>query len=73
MNHLPIAKDEPVRRSAKVVNLMDALRKSVNSGARSEGEQATADKGRRKPVAKATESNKRLRLVKPAGRMRKSA
>jgi non-homologous end joining protein Ku len=31
IQHLPVPQDEPAGRSAKVVNLMDALRKSVQS------------------------------------------
>jgi DNA end-binding protein Ku len=31
IKHLPVPQDEPARTSAKVINLMDALRKSVQS------------------------------------------
>lgn len=31
IQHLPVPQDEPVRKGAKVINLMDALRKSVQS------------------------------------------
>jgi DNA end-binding protein Ku len=66
VKHAPIPRDEPAPRSAKVINLMDALRKSVR------GDQATAAK--KKEVAKsvATGSKKGLTLVK-SGKSRKSA
>ncbi len=32
VHHLPVPQDEPAPRSAKVINLMDALRKSVQGG-----------------------------------------
>lgn len=32
IKHLPIPKDAPARKSAKVINLMDALRKSIQAG-----------------------------------------
>jgi DNA end-binding protein Ku len=59
MKHLPVPQDEPVRKSAKVINLMDALRKSVA------GDRAPA--AAKKPVQKAgTASSKReIALVKP--------
>ena len=75
VNHVPLAKEEPARQSAKVVNLMDALRKSIKSGP-GDSDQEVAPKSRKKPVAKDPEPTKRLSLVKPAAksaRMRKSA
>jgi DNA end-binding protein Ku len=70
VKHAPIPREEPAPKTAKVINLMDALRKSVH------GEEAPAKK---KGVAKATAagSKKGLTLVKSAGgktgRSRKSA
>jgi DNA end-binding protein Ku len=70
VKHAPIPREEPARKSAKVINLMDALRKSVR------GDEAPAAK---KGVARSTGtgSKKGLTLVKSAsgkaGRSRKSA
>jgi DNA end-binding protein Ku len=70
VKHAPIPRDEPAPKSAKVINLMDALRKSVR------GDEGPALK---KALAKhvATGSKKGITLVKPAptktGRSRKSA
>lgn len=70
VKHAPIPRDEPARKSVKVINLMDALRKSVR------GDEGAASK---KVPAKhvATGSKKGITLVKPApaktGRSRKSA
>jgi DNA end-binding protein Ku len=69
VKHAPIPQDEPVRASAKVINLMDALRKSVGGGA-TEGTTAASKK---KPAARATaEAAEGISLVKPK-RARKSA
>jgi DNA end-binding protein Ku len=72
VNHAPLPKDEPAPRSAKVINLMDALRKSVQSGSK---EQET--KSPKKKIAKFPESKKGPTLVKSAVakpiRARKSA
>jgi DNA end-binding protein Ku len=70
VKHAPIPRDEPVRKSAKVINLIDALRKSVR------GDEGSASK--RAPIKHvATGSKKGITLVKPAsaktGRSRKSA
>lgn len=72
IQHAPIPTDEPAPTSGKVINLMDALRKSVGN--------AEADSsGRRpgkKPAASATEATKGIGLVKtPAksGSKRKTA
>jgi len=70
VKHAPIPREEPAPKTAKVINLMDALRKSVQ-----EDEAPT----RKKAIAKATAagSKKGLTLVKSAsgkaGRSRKSA
>ena len=63
VQHAPIPKDEPVPTSGKVINLMDALRKSV------QGDEAAAAAGKKKAPAKATaaaEAQKGIELVKPA-------
>jgi DNA end-binding protein Ku len=70
VKHAPIPREEPAPKTAKVINLMDALRKSV------QGDEAPAKK---KGVARASAagSKKGLTLVKSAGgktgRSRKSA
>jgi len=70
VKHLPIPQEEPARKTAKVINLMDALRKSVR------GDEAPA--ATKKGVARSTgtESKKGLTLIKSStktGRSRKSA
>ncbi|WP_213804489.1 Ku protein [Granulicella sp. dw_53] len=69
VNNAPIPTDEPAPRSAKVINLMDALRKSVQPEAASKKEEATAKK---KAPTKATEAQKGLSLVKTAKSAAKS-
>jgi DNA end-binding protein Ku len=75
VKHAPIPYEEPARTSAKVVNLMDALRKSVGGS----GAEETAATAKKKPPARATaaaaaESGKGISLVKPkSSRARKSA
>jgi DNA end-binding protein Ku len=67
VKHAPIPHDEPAPKSAKVINLMDALRKSVQGG------QAAASKkaSHAKPAAAA---KKGIALVKPTAKpKRKSA
>jgi DNA end-binding protein Ku len=60
IQHLPVPHDEPVRKGAKVINLMDALRKSVQGD-------KTAVAGK-KPVQKAGAGNSKreIALVKGA-------
>jgi DNA end-binding protein Ku len=77
VNHAPVPKDEPAPRAGKVVNLMDALRKSVRPEASGDGESATA---RKRPAKSggvvASETKKGPSLVKPvakAARTRRSA
>ena len=84
VKHAPIPKDEPVApRRGNVVNLMDALRKSIGGGASgADAEQAAASGKKKGPgkaaapakVAAATGSaaKKGIALVKPAAK-RKSA
>ncbi len=63
MNHVRIPKEEAVTKSAKVVNLMDALRKSVHTD--------SAPRKRRAPANVPTGSA-RLTLVKPTKGTHKS-
>jgi DNA end-binding protein Ku len=70
VKHAPIPRDEPAPKAAKVINLMDALRKSVR------GDKAPMPnkKGSAKPTS--TGSGKGITLVKSttkAGKARKSA
>lgn len=57
--HKPIPRDEPAPKSAKAINLMDALRKSVR------GDEAPAAK--RKAATKSAAAKKGITLVKPSG------
>ncbi len=72
VNHLAVPKDEVSQASSgKVINLMDALRKSIG------GSEATVGKAAKKPVASAKpEAKKGIGLVKPSNKTtvkRKSA
>ena len=71
VKHAPIPRDEPAPKSAKVINLMDALRKSVR------GDAPPAAKKKAYAKAPAAESKKGITLVKSAttkaGKSRKSA
>jgi DNA end-binding protein Ku len=72
VNHLPVPKDEEVQPArGNVVNLMDALRKSIGSA------DTTGSRAAKKPVASAKpETKKGIGLVKPASKApakRKSA
>jgi DNA end-binding protein Ku len=63
VKHRPIPQEEPAPKSAKVINLMDALRKSVRSDA--------APAAKKKATAH-TGSRKGITLVKPAVKASKS-
>jgi DNA end-binding protein Ku len=69
LKHLPVPKDEmPQPSRSNVVSLMDALRKSIDSG--------MSERPAKKPVASAkAETKKGIGLVKPPARVskRKSA
>jgi DNA end-binding protein Ku len=68
IQHAPVPRDEPVRKSAKVINLMDALRKSVQRDKSSAG----GKKAAQKTVAATARGG--IALVKPAkAAKRKSA
>ncbi|WP_433970856.1 Ku protein [Tunturiibacter lichenicola] len=60
ISNKPIPRDEPAPKSAKVVNLMDALRKSVR------GDEAPAVK-KKAETKSAAAAKKGITLVKPAG------
>jgi DNA end-binding protein Ku len=65
VKHAPIPREEPARKSTKVINLMDALRKSVR------GDEASAAKTKgAKPAA--VGARKGIALVKPAAKASKS-
>jgi len=68
IQHLPVPQDEPAPRSAKVINLMDALRKSV------QGDKTPALGKKTPQKAGAADSKEGIALVK-AGKSakRKSA
>jgi DNA end-binding protein Ku len=69
VNHRPLPKDKPAPRSGKVINLMDALRKSVKSGANDTGDAPAAKQSRKSvPVKKASVSKTGPRLVSPAAK-----
>ena len=61
VQHAPISRDEPAPKSAKVINLMDALRKSV----RQDEAPAAKKPAYGKPASAAAE--KGITLLKPAG------
>jgi DNA end-binding protein Ku len=70
VKHAPIPQEEPAPRSAKVINLMDALRKSVRK------DEAPASKKRASSHTAPAGSRKGISLVKSAakaGKSRKSA
>ncbi len=68
MQHLPIPQDEPAPKSAKVINLMDALRKSV------QGDKTTAVGKKTPQKAGAATAREGISLVKASkGAKRKSA
>lgn len=60
IQNLPLPQEEPVRKGAKVINLMDALRKSV------QGDKAAAVE--KKPVQKAAASSRQGMALVKAGR-----
>jgi DNA end-binding protein Ku len=64
IKHMPIPQDEPAPRSGKVINLMDALRKSV------QGDKAAPGK---KIPQKAAAAGEGITLVKASKGKRKSA
>ena len=66
IKHLPIPQDEPAPRSGKVINLMDALRKSV------QGDKAAAAE-KKTPQKAASRGREGIALVKASKGKRKSA
>jgi len=73
VKNLPIPQDEPVKaQPAKVINLMDALRKSISA----EGASAPARGGKKPPASEKAPAAKGIGLVKGAAKTtpkRKSA
>jgi DNA end-binding protein Ku len=68
VQHAPIPQEEPAKKSAKVINLMDALRKSV------QGDHLSTAKKRARGKTAVTAQKKGIALVKPAAKpKRKSA
>ncbi|MCU1320454.1 MAG: Ku domain protein [Acidobacteriaceae bacterium] len=64
VNNAPLPQDEPAPRSGKVINLMDALRKSMKS----DEPEATAAKPAAKKKAAATDEKKGPTLVKDSAK-----
>jgi DNA end-binding protein Ku len=65
VNHLPVPKDEVPESRGKVVNLMDALRKSIGGEDSGSGKRVVA----KKPVAsEKVDSKKGIGLVKSASK-----
>jgi len=77
VNHLPIPKDEAAPRAGKVIQLMDVLRKSVESAGPAQEGAAPRVRARKAPakVAEAKQGPSLVRTVAKAkpGRARKSA
>ena len=73
VNNAPIPQEETAPRSGKVINLMDALRKSIKSDSGASDEEATSSTGsRKKPVARATEAKEGITLIKSEAKAHKS-
>ncbi len=65
IKNLPVPQDEPVKaQPAKVINLMDALRKSIGA----EGESATARGAKKPPVSEKQPAAKGIGLVKASAK-----
>jgi DNA end-binding protein Ku len=69
VKHLPVPHEEAAPTSGKVVNLMDALRKSVQDGQK----ETPAPRGRKPPVSATAAENKGIELVKPAAKGRRKS
>jgi DNA end-binding protein Ku len=65
VGNAPLPQEEPAARSGKVINLMDALRRSVTSGASKEADGAAYAKSAKSKLANSPEAKKGLSLVKP--------
>ena len=73
VEHQPVPREEKTPKRAKVINLMDALRKSVNRDADS-GHASAAQAAKRKVSDhKAGTKTGGLKLVKPAPRRKRTA
>jgi DNA end-binding protein Ku len=76
MKHVPLPDAEPEPKRGKVINLMDALKKSIRGGnEKDEGEKVAAPKAASRRKKPAVPAQKGIALVKPAksSRSRKSA
>ena len=68
VNHRPLPKGEPSPRTGKVVNLMDALRKSVKSGANGGDDSIDSKPAKQGSVKRAMAPKKGPRLVAPVSK-----
>lgn len=77
IEHKPVPQEEPAPKRAKVINLMDALRKSVGQQEEESDKKAHAsrkDAPERKPAVSATKTKQAgLKLVKPPARRKRTA
>jgi DNA end-binding protein Ku len=71
VQHAPIPRDEPAPKSSKVVNLMDALRKSVQRDEEPTPKKAASKSATAKAAGETVK--KGIELVKPKTKSRKSA
>ena len=72
IEHKPVPHEEAAPKRAKVINLMDALRKSVNQ--ETAGQRSKKSASERKPVASASRAKSAgLKLVKPPARRKRTA
>ena len=72
VKHIPLPQEQPARKSAKVVNLMDALRKSIQTGAKATGTSATKPGSSTKPPSK-NKGNKKVAVISSAKRPARKA
>src|SRR5271169_1749671 len=68
VQHAPVPHEEPAQKSAKVINLMDALRKSVERDEAAPPKKAPARAAAAKSTAPAAKKEKGIALVKPKAR-----
>jgi DNA end-binding protein Ku len=62
VKHAPLPQAQPAPKSTKVVNLMDALRKSVQAGAQRSGASISRSKSAAKPISKG-DRDKKLAVI----------
>ncbi len=68
VQNAPLPQDEPATQSSKVINLMDALRKSVQRDEAAPPKKAPGRSVASKPAAAAAKKEKGISLVKPKAR-----